>query len=148
MGGTIVPIELAKPYPTDYRTIVGQVVKENETNFLPPLETKIERIGQYDAVFIGFPTWGMQLPPPIKSFLKQYDLKGKTVIPFNTNAGYGLGGSIETVKQLCVGCTVLEEFTTKGGIERDGIKLDIKDARADEVRRAVHDWLVRIKIIK
>ena len=58
VGGTIVGLELENPYPADYNTTVQQVVKENETGYLPPLKTKIERIEQYDVVMIGFPTWG------------------------------------------------------------------------------------------
>jgi multimeric flavodoxin WrbA len=68
---------------------VAQVVWENETGYLPPLKTKIDSIEKYDVLFIGFPTRDMQMPPPMKSFLHEYDLSGKTVIPFNTNAGYG-----------------------------------------------------------
>ena len=67
--------------------------RENETGYLPPLNTKIDRIEQYDFVFLGFPTRGMRLPPPVKTFLHQYNLKGKTIIPFNTNGGYGVGSS-------------------------------------------------------
>lgn len=67
VGGDLVPIELEKPYPADYQTTVAQVARENETGFLPPLKTKIEDIGRYDTIFVGFPTWGMQLPPPMKS---------------------------------------------------------------------------------
>jgi flavodoxin len=100
-GGTLVELVLESPYPENYKAIVDQVVNENATGFLPALKTKIESIYEYDVVFIGFPTWGMQLPPPMKSFLTQYDLIGKTVIPFNTNAGYGVGSSFETVKKLC-----------------------------------------------
>ena len=148
VGGDLVALELEKPYPKDYRAIVEQVAKENESGFLPPLKTKIENIGRYDTILLGFPTWGMQLPKPMKSFLRQYDLSGKTIIPFNTNAGYGVGSSFTSVKELCPESTVLEGFVTKGGIERDGIKLAIKNARADEVRIAVHDWLVRIKLTK
>jgi hypothetical protein len=59
----------------------------------------------------------MNLPPPMKSFLKQYDLSGKTVIPFNTNAGYGIGSSFETVKELCKKSTVWEDFTVQGGVK-------------------------------
>jgi flavodoxin len=147
VGGTLVPLELERPYPDDYRTTVDQVARENETGYLPPVKTKIERIEQYDFVFIGFPTWGMQLPPPMKSFLKQYNLKGKTVVPFNTNAGYGVGSSFATVKERCRDSTVLEGFTTTGGIERDGIYLAIKDERAREVRSQVRDWLRRIKVL-
>jgi flavodoxin len=83
VGGKLVALELETPYPADYNTTVQQVVHENETGYLPPLRTKIDRIEQYNVLFLGFPTWGMQLPPPVRSFLHQYDLKGKTVIPFN-----------------------------------------------------------------
>src|SRR3974377_1491667 len=93
VGGTLVALELETPYPSDYRMTVQQVVHENETGYLPPLKTKIEHMEQYDVLFLGFPTWDMQLPPPIKSFLHRYDLKGKTVVPFNTNGGYGPGSS-------------------------------------------------------
>src|SRR5690606_9433855 len=100
VGGDLVAVELANPYLEDYKQTVAQVAKENETGFLPPLKTKIDNIRDYDVVFVGFPTWGMQLPPPMKSFLKQYDLRGKTVVPFNTNGGYGIGSTFSTVKDL------------------------------------------------
>jgi hypothetical protein len=68
VGGTMAPLELETPYPANYNATVQQVARENEAGYLPPLKTKIERIEQYDAVFLGFPTWGMQLPPPLKVF--------------------------------------------------------------------------------
>lgn len=148
VGGTMVALELETPYPADYNATVQQVVREDETGYLPPLKTKIENIEQYDLVFLGFPTWGMQLPPPVKSFLRQYSLKRKTVIPFNTNAGYGEGSSFQTVRELCTQCTVLEGFVTRGGVERDGQYLVIKGARAEEARREVEIWLRRIKLLK
>lgn len=147
IGGTIVALELERPYPADYNATVQQVARENETGYQPPLKTKIDRIEQYDIVFLGFPTWGMQLPPPIKSFLHLYSLKGKTVIPFNTNAGYGEGSSFQTVRKLCPQSTVLEGFVTRGGLERDGQYLVIKEARAEEARKEVERWLTTIKML-
>ena len=147
-GGTLVALELEKPYPENYQAIVQQVMNENEAGYLPPLKSKIDSIQNYDVVFLGFPTWGMKLPPPMKSFLKQYDLSGKTVIPFNTNAGYGIGSSFETVKELCKNSTVLEGFTMKGGVERDGVYFVIKDEKAKEAEMKVKEWLQKIKIIK
>jgi flavodoxin len=147
VGGTLVALELETPYPADYNATVEQVARENETGYLPPLKTKIDRIEQYDFVFLGFPTWGMQLPPPVKSFLRQFNLRGKTVIPFNTNAGYGEGSSFQTVRELCPQSTVLEGFVTRGGIERDGQLLVIRDARAAEVRKEVESWLSKIKML-
>jgi flavodoxin len=148
IGGTLVALELETPYPADYRATVQQVVRENETGYLPPLKTKIGRIEQYDFVFLGFPTWGMQLPPPVKSFLHQYNLKGKTVIPFNTNGGYGVGSSFETVKELCPQSTILQGFTMRGGSEIDGHNLVIKDARAEVASNEVQSWLKTIGVLK
>lgn len=144
VGGTLVGLELETPYPANYRTTVQQVVHELETGYLPPLKTKIDHFEQYDIVFLGFPTWDMQLPPPIKSFLHQYDLKGKTVIPFNTNGGYGPGSCFQTVRELCPQSTILEGFTIRGGSERDGELLGIKGARADDALKEVESWLTRI----
>jgi flavodoxin len=147
VGGTLAALELERPYPADYNATVQQVARENETGYLPPLKTRIDRIEQYDFVFLGFPTWGMRLPPPMKSFLRQYSLNGKTVIPFNTNAGYGEGSSFQTVRELCPQSRVLEGFVTRGGLERDGQYLVIKEARAEEARKEVESWLRKIKML-
>jgi flavodoxin len=64
VGGTIVALELETPHPADYQATVRQVARENETGRLPALKTRIDRIEDYDVVFVGCPTWGMQLPPP------------------------------------------------------------------------------------
>jgi flavodoxin len=148
VGGTLIALEVEKPYPENYRQIVQQVVKENESGYLPPLKTIIDTIERYDVVFVGFPTWDMKMPPPIKSFLHQYNLDGKTVIPFNTNAGYGVGSGFDAVKELCPNSKVLEGFSTKGGIERDGVLFDIKGKRAKEADREVEKWLRKIKVVK
>lgn len=148
VGGTLVALELKDPYPENYKATVEQVVEENETGFLPPLTTRIENINQYDIVFVGFPTWGMQLPPPIKSFLKQYDLSGKTVVTFNTNGGYGIGRSFDTIKELCSKSKVTEGFSSKGGIERDGILFVMEGDNVKEARIEVRKWLRKIDILK
>jgi flavodoxin len=144
VGGTVVALELQTPYPADYRATVQQVARENETGVLPALKTRIDRIEDYDVVFVGFPTWGMQLPPPMKSFLRQYDLRGKTVIPFNTNAGYGIGTSFQTVARHCPQSTVLEGLSIRGGIERDGELLVMDGARLASARSDVARWLSKL----
>lgn len=146
IGGRLVALELVTPYPENYQSIVAKVAKENESGFLPSLKTKIENIEKYDLIFVGFPTWGMQLPPPLKSFLSQYDLSGKTIVPFNTNAGYGIGSSFETVKKLCANSTVLEGFSIKGGIERDGILFVMEGEKEKQAREEVENWLKKLKL--
>lgn len=147
-GGTLAALELEKPYPENYQTMLQQVVAENKTGYLPPLKTKIDSLEKYDVVFLGFPTWDMKMPPPMKSFLHQYNLSGKTVIPFNTNAGYGVGSGFRTVKELCPNSRILEGFETKGGVERDGVYFVIKDEKAKEAAIKVKKWLQKIKVIK
>jgi flavodoxin len=140
----LVALELETPYPEDYQTTVNQVAEENKSGYLPPLKTKIDNIEKYDAVFIGFPTWGMQLPPPIKSFLNQNDLSGKTIMPFNTNGGYGIGSSFQTITELCPNSEVLDGFTVKGGSERDGILFVIEGDKEKEVQVEVQKWLKKL----
>ncbi|MCG3189228.1 MAG: hypothetical protein LKCHEGNO_01515 [Burkholderiaceae bacterium] len=148
VGGTLARLEPKTPYPENYGAIVAQVQRENETDYLPPLATRIANVRQYDTVFVGFPTWGMRLPPPMKSFLHDHDLSGKTVIPFNTHAGYGVGSSFEQIKSLCTGCNVLQGFSSRGGAERDGIHLAIEGKRRDEVRGEVLAWLQGIGVLQ
>ena len=146
VGGRMVAVEVETPYPENYRAIVQQVDRENETGFLPPLKTKIEDIGSYQTVFVGFPTWDMTLPPPMKSFLASHDLGGKTVVPFNTHAGYGVGSGFQMVKELCPKSRVLEGFSATGGVERDGILFVMEGEKAEETRKSIRDWLRRIGI--
>jgi flavodoxin len=148
VGGTLVALELEKPYPENYKATVQQVVDENASGYLPPLKTKIDSIEKYEIVFIGFPTWDMQMPPPMKGFLHQYNLSGKTVIPFNTNAGYGVGSGFQTVKELCPNSKILEGFSITGGIERDGVYFVIKGEKAQEAESGVKKWLQKIKVIE
>ena len=148
VGGKLVSLALERPYPENYRAIVDQVAKENSTGYLPPLKTKIDDIAQYDIIFVGFPTWGMQLPPPVKSFLSSYNLTGKTIIPFNTNAGYGVGSTFQTVKALAPNSKVLEGFSTQGGIERDGILFVIKGEKEKQAKLEIQQWLKKIGVLK
>lgn len=146
VGGTLVALQLEKPYPEDYKETVQQVVHENETGYLPPLKTKIDSVQNYDIVFVGFPTWGMKLPPPMKSFLHQYDLSGKTVIPFNTNDGYGIGSAFEAVKELCPGSKILEGFSITGGLDSNGQPKLGKEEKKKEAEIEVTKWLDRINV--
>jgi flavodoxin len=148
VGGRLVALELKTPYPENYKAIVDQVVVENATGFLPPLKTKIDSMEKYDVIFLGFPTWGMQLPPPVKSFLKQYDLSGKKIIPFNTNAGYGIGSSFDTVKELCPNSTILDGYSTKGGVERDGIFFVIEGEKEKQAEIEIKKWLRKLSLLK
>ena len=72
-------------------------VEMADKNSRPAVAGKVENMEQYDTVFVGFPIWWYIAPTIINTFLEQYDLAGKTVVPFFTSGGSGAG---ETLKYL------------------------------------------------
>lgn len=108
-GGTLFEIQTVQSYPEEYRATTEQAKKEINENYRPELKTKVDNIAQYDTVFIGSPNWWGTIAPAVSSFLSEYDLSGKTVIPFITHGG---GGEQQTVKNLteqCKGCRVSDQ---------------------------------------
>lgn len=96
-GTDLFEIQPAMPYPEDYEQTVAQAQRERDSNFEPALRAKVENMAVYGTVFLGFPIWGETAPPVIRSFLSSHDLAGKTLIPFITHGGYGLGNSLAVI---------------------------------------------------
>ena len=69
----------------------------------PAIAGKVADMAQYDTVFVGFPIWWYQAPRIIETFLESYDFSGKTVIPFATSGGSGMGKTVQELKKLCPG---------------------------------------------
>lgn len=93
VGGDIYPIQTTEPYPADFDEVADQNHAEMAAGTLPELTESDLDISQYDTVFIGYPVWATNAPQAIFSFLSEYDLSGKIIIPFCTHDGYGAGGS-------------------------------------------------------
>jgi flavodoxin len=131
-GGDIYRIETAVPYPDEMAELVKRKNAELESGNMPELKASAENIESYDVVFIGYPIWAMTAPPPVRSFILNNDLTGKTIVPFCTHDGYGFGGSVDVIKQLLPdGTTVLDGFDIKGSV-------------ADGAAKAIEDWLGKI----
>lgn len=145
VGGELLEVKPQTPYPEDYQAHVDQAEAENQRDYLPPLATSTQAVANHDVIYFGFPTWGMRMPPPMKSFLNSANLAGKTIIPFNTNAGFGVGSGFDSVRELAPNSSVLEGLAVEGGYEKRGILLAIQGQRATEVEAQVHDWLQRIQ---
>lgn len=67
----------------------------------PEIAEQISNIEDYDTVFIGFPIWWYVAPTIINTFVESYDLSGKTIVPFATSGGSGLGKTAEVLIPLC-----------------------------------------------
>lgn len=87
----------------------------------PAIAGKVADMAQYDTVFVGFPIWWYQAPRIIETFLESYDFSGKTVIPFATSGGSGMGRTVDVLKGVCPAARFLP-----------GKRMD-SDASAEEV---------------
>ena len=83
-------------------------VEMNDKSFRPAVANKVENMEQYNRVFVGFPIWWYVAPTIINTFLEQYDLTGKKVIPFATSGSSGMGNTNAELRPSCPGA-VLEE---------------------------------------
>ena len=66
----------------------------------PAIADRVVNMDEYDIVFIGFPIWWYVAPTIINTFLESYDFSGKTIAPFCTSGGSGLGKTEESLKSL------------------------------------------------
>nr|WP_315425818.1 flavodoxin [uncultured Albidiferax sp.] len=117
-GTDLFEIRPTNPYPEDYLETVAQARKESDTGHEPALQAKVSRLADYDTVFLGFPVWGETTPPPIRSFLSAHDLSGKTLIPFITHGGYGLGNSQAVLARHAPKARLLNGFAMEADQER------------------------------
>lgn len=80
----------------------------NNRSFRPEIKEKIANIEDYDTIYIGFPIWWYIAPTIINTFLESYDLTGKTIIPFATSGGSGMGNTNKELKDSCKGAILKE----------------------------------------
>jgi len=102
-----------------YKPLCDLAKKEQENGELPPFEGSVD-VSQYDVVFIGGPVWWGTYPQVMFTFFNQYDLSGKTIIPFTTHEGSGLGSCVQDVKQAYPKANVTEGFSIYGHDVRTG----------------------------
>ena len=82
-------------------------VEMNDRSSRPAIAVKAVNMPQYDVVFVGFPVWWYREPSIIDTFMESYDFAGKTVIPFATSGGSGLGDSAANMQKLAKGAKVV-----------------------------------------
>ena len=123
-GADLFRIEPAEPYPTDHDTLVEQASEEQKNAARPAILGRVEDIGRYDTIYLGYPTWWSDLPMILYTFLEEYDLSGKTIVPFNTHGGSGFADTLATIADLQPQADVLEDGFT---VSRN----DVQEAESD-----------------
>lgn len=118
----------AEPYTDDYDELLDIAQEEQRNGARPAISGSIENFDSYEVVYLGYPNWWGDMPMILYSFLDDYDLSGKRIVPFVTSGGSGFSNTISTIKSMEPGADVL-----------DGLSLG--SSQAASPGDAVADWL-------
>lgn len=109
-------------------------IEMNDASSRPVISGSVENMEQYDIVFIGYPIWWGEAPRIVSTFMESYDFSGKTIVPFCTSGGSGIGSSASNLEQLTSGTTWLDGRRLNGSDSQDtvmewvnGLGLDVSE---------------------
>ena len=103
-----------KNYDMPHIDVVNLAKKEAEDKEFPSYKGKIDNIAQYDTIYVGGPVWWGTYPRVMFTFFRDNDLNGKTLIPFTTHEGSGLGSVNADLKKIYPKANVLGGFSFYG----------------------------------
>lgn len=122
-----------KAYPKSYNQTTKVAQREQNRNARPAIKGKLPDVSKYDTVFIGGPIWWGEYPMVVRTFLdKESGLNGKTLIPFTTNEGSGLGNTRQVLKKQFPKSKVRKGFSARGNTVKNN---------PNSVRQRVNSWL-------
>jgi flavodoxin len=113
-GGDMFHIESVTAYPKDYTEATEVAKNELRAKARPKLTGKVENMGTYDVIFLGYPNWWGTMPMPVYTFLESHDFSGKTIVPFCTHEGSGMGHSEQDIAKACPRATVCKGIAIYG----------------------------------
>lgn len=115
IGGELFEIDTVKPYPEDYTETTNVAMVEKRQNARPKLTKVVDNMDAYDTIYLGYPNWWGTFPMAVFTFLESYDFSGKTIFPYCTHEGSGLGNSERDIKKLCPNAKLLPGLAIRGG---------------------------------
>lgn len=114
-GGKLFHIETEDAYPKNHMETIEVAKRELRCNARPNLAATVDDMNNYDTVILGYPNWWGTMPMAVFKFLESYDFSCKTIIPYCTHEGSGLGRSVADIEQLCRGARILPGIAIRGG---------------------------------
>ncbi|MBO6046973.1 MAG: NAD(P)H-dependent oxidoreductase [Erysipelotrichaceae bacterium] len=118
VGGTLFEVDTVKPYPVDYMKCTEVAKEELRNQARPEAKEYLDSIDDYDNIFVGYPNWWGTMPMVMYTFLEHYDFTGKNIIPFCTNEGSGLGGSVKQIQKICPTANVKNGLSIHGTVAK------------------------------
>lgn len=123
----IVPEEPYTDADLDYNDNNSRTTIEmNDPDARPAISGSVENMEQYDIVFIGYPIWWYVAPTIINTFLESYDFSGKTIVPFATSGGSGMGNTNEKLAPSCPGAILMKGKMLNGLLSQEELKAWVK----------------------
>ena len=92
----------------------------------PAIAAKRDNMDEYDTIFVGFPIWWYVAPTIINTFLESYDFSGKTIVPFATSGGSGMGNTNEKLAPSCPGAILMKGKMLNGLLSQEELKAWVK----------------------
>ena len=92
----------------------------------PAIKDRCDNLDEYDTIFVGFPVWWYIAPTIINTFLESYDMSGKTIIPFSTSGGSGMGKTNEMLQSSCPNSKLLDGKVFKKTARKDELSEWVK----------------------
>lgn len=114
VGGDLFEVETVKEYAEDYYQCIEEAKQELNEGARPELKEFMDSLDEYDTIFVGYPNWWGTMPMAMFTFLENYDLTGKKIVPFCTNEGSGMGSSERDLKKTCKGASVERGLSIHG----------------------------------
>lgn len=124
-GADTFKIEQVKPYAASYNECIEEARSDQKSNARPELKSYPDSIDKYDVIYLGFPNYWNTMPMAVFTFLEHFNFDGKTIKPFCTHEGSGMGRSVSDIKKLCPGANV-ESGLAIFGSSVDRSKKDIE----------------------
>ena len=97
-------------------------IEMNDRSFRPPVKNKVENLGDYDKVVIGFPVWWYTAPTIINTFIEENDLTGKSIYVFCTSGSSGVDGSLNDLKNTYPNLNFISGKRLKSNVDLEEIK--------------------------
>lgn len=114
-GGDLFKIEPVLDYSPNYNECVAEAQEDQKREARPELKTYPESIEPYDVIYLGYPNYWGTMPMAVFTFLEHFHFSGKTIRPFCTHEGSGMGSSRKDIMTLCPGANVEEGLAIRGG---------------------------------
>lgn len=112
-GADMFKVEPKNPYSKDYDTCIKEA-KERQNNHDAPIKDNVPDLSDYEVIYIGSPVYWSDMPEELVTALKDIDFTGKTIRPFTTHEGSGLGSIPSQIKRVCKGATVTDGLEVRG----------------------------------